>query len=618
VFLGGISPTSTVESIKAAFAAFGCVFVKILSDKDTGVRKDIAFVEFSDAAVAAEAVANREMEIDGAWVRLDAAKPKKKDAPENFKYASSAQRWELPEEGQKASRKDEDLEKVLFTAANTGINFDKYDNIPCEVSGDNIPENAPVRTFAQAGIDPLLLENIELAGYTKPTPVQKYAIPIGLAGRDIMACAQTGSGKTAAFLFPMLSRLLTRGPYTGPLPEVPSDRPSDFKTAYPEVVILAPTRELASQIFEETCKFSYRSYIRPCAVYGGADIGSQQYELEKGCSILVATPGRMEAMVARGSLDLGLVKNLVLDEADRMLDMGFEKSIRFLINEKGMPPQGIRQTMMFSATFPEAIQQLAADFLHEYIFLTVGRVGSTSDNISQRPVFVEEEEKEEKLMSLLEEFLPQGLTLVFLRSKSSSDALDHKLRNRGFACCTIHGDLVQWEREEAIRHFKSGQLPILLATDVASRGLDIPAVMNVINYDMPKDLDDYVHRIGRTGRVGRTGVATTFLNHKNWQVAPRLCEFLRSSGQECPDWLERIANGERKYDRDRGGNRGYGGGARGGSGRGGGGNFGAGGGGFGGRDRRCKPREKESEGYGGSNDYSDIPSGDREDKKGKG
>ena len=463
--------------------------------------------------------------------------------------------------------------------------------------------------FREAQLDPLLIENIDLAGYTKPTPVQKYAIPIAMAGRDIMACAQTGSGKTAAFLFPMLTSLITRGPYSGPLPEVPSDRPTDFKTAYPEAVILAPTRELASQIFEETCKFSYRSFVRPCAVYGGADLGSQQYELEKGCTILVATPGRMEAMVARGSLDLGLVKFLVLDEADRMLDMGFEKQIRLLLDEKGMPRQGIRQTMMFSATFPESIQQLASDFLHEYLFLTVGRVGSTSENITQTMVYAEEHNKDDILMNMLREIQQQGLTLVFLKSKRTADALDHKLRNNGFACCTIHGDLVQWEREEAIRHFKSGQLPILIATDVASRGLDIPAVMNVINYDMPKDLDDYVHRIGRTGRVGRTGVATTFINHYNWMVAPRLVEFLKSSVQECPDWLQRIANGERKYDNNRGAGGGRGGFRREGGDRGG------RGGGFGGRDRRYK--EKEPEGYGGSNDYSAISSGDP-DKKSRG
>ncbi|KAG0328264.1 DEAD-box ATP-dependent RNA helicase, partial [Podila horticola] len=228
----------------------------------------------------------------------------------------------------------------------TGINFEKYDDIPVEASGNNVPE--PVLTFTSPPLDPLLLENIELSKYTQPTPVQKYSIPIVGNDRDLMACAQTGSGKTGGFLFPILSELFKRGP--APQPENAGMGRS--RKAYPSTLILAPTRELASQIWEESRKFSYRSWVRSCVVYGGADIGQQLRTIDRGCDMLTATPGRLVDLIERGRVSLANVQYLVLDEADRKLDMGFEPQIRRLVEKEDMPGVDERHTLMFSATFP--------------------------------------------------------------------------------------------------------------------------------------------------------------------------------------------------------------------------------------------------------------------------
>lgn len=230
-----------------------------------------------------------------------------------------------------------------------------------------------------------------------PTPVQKYAIPIIIQRRDMMACAQTGSGKTAAFLVPILNQIYESGPSVPPPGVVVPGRRKQF----PLGLVLAPTRELATQIYEEARKFAYRSRMRPAVVYGGANVGEQMRELDRGCHLLVATPGRLVDMLNRGKIGLHLCRFLVLDEADRMLDMGFEPQIRRIVDEDNMPTTGERQTLMFSATFPKEIQILARDFLKNYIFLAVGRVGSTSENITQRILWVEDDDKRSHLLDLL-------------------------------------------------------------------------------------------------------------------------------------------------------------------------------------------------------------------------
>lgn len=414
----------------------------------------------------------------------------------------------------------------------TGINFDHYDDIPVDASGNDVPE--AVTVFGPP-LEEHLLTNITLARYTKPTPVQKYSIPIVANGRDLMACAQTGSGKTGGFLFPILSESFIKGP--APLPA--NAQQGYFKKAYPTSLVLAPTRELVSQIYEEARKFAYRSWVRPCVVYGGADIGQQLRQIERGCDLLVATPGRLVDLLERGRISLANIKFLVLDEADRMLDMGFEPQIRRIVDGEDMPSVQDRQTLMFSATFPHDIQMLARDFLKDYIFLSVGRVGSTSENITQRILYVEDEEKKSVLLDLLSSG-ETGLTLVFVETKRMADALCDFLINQNFPATSIHGDRTQRERERALEMFRSGSTPIMVATAVAARGLDIPNVTHVVNYDLPTDIDDYVHRIGRTGRAGNTGVATSFFNRGNRNIVRELYDILKEANQDVPQFLDTI------------------------------------------------------------------------------
>ncbi|XP_035533085.1 DEAD-box helicase 3 X-linked a isoform X2 [Morone saxatilis] len=509
------------------------------------------------------------------------------------------------------------LENELFSASNTGINFEKYDDIPVEATGSNCPPH--IESFHDVDMGEIIMGNINLSRYTRPTPVQKHAIPIIKTKRDLMACAQTGSGKTAAFLLPVLSQIYTDGPGDALQAAKNSGQENGRygrRKQYPISLVLAPTRELALQIYDEARKFAYRSRVRPCVVYGGADIGQQIRELERGCHLLVATPGRLVDMMERGKIGLDYCNYLVLDEADRMLDMGFEPQIRRIVEQDTMPPKGIRQTMMFSATFPKEIQILARDFLEDYIFLAVGRVGSTSENITQKVVWVEDTDKRSFLLDLLNATGKESLTLVFVETKKGADALEDFLYHEGYACTSIHGDRSQRDREEALHQFRSGRCPILVATAVAARGLDISNVKHVINFDLPSDIEEYVHRIGRTGRVGNLGLATSFFNDKNSNITKDLLDILVEAHQEVPSWLESLAYEHQHKSSSRGRSKRFSGGfgardyrqTSGGSGsfssnRGGrntaghGGNRGFGGGGFGGNFY-------SNDGYGGNYSHS--------------
>ena len=504
-------------------------------------------------------------------------------------------------------------DEAIFQAVNTGINFNAYEDIPVEVcaargniapfcplcepsplaaaqvSGENVPP--PMDTFQDLHLGDALSINIKRCKYTRPTPVQRHAIPISLAGRDLMACAQTGSGKTAAFMFPIISGALRNNYVSG----------GRSRKAFPMALVLSPTRELTCQIYNEACKFAYQTGLRPVVVYGGAPVVDQLREIERGCDILIATPGRLSDLMERARVSLSCVHYLTLDEADRMLDMGFEPQIRRIVCEMDMPAVGMRQTMMFSATFPKEIQRLASDFLANYIFLAVGRVGSSTDLIEQHIEQVRGSDKRSLLMDLIHSAAP-GLTVVFVETKRGADALEDWLSRNGFPATSIHGDRTQMEREAALRNFKSGKTPILVATDVAARGLDIPAVTHVINFDLPSEVDDYVHRIGRTGRAGKKGLATAFFDvEKDSQLAKPIVELMSEAKQEVPDWLAQVASrasfggggrsrgrggggskfGGRDY-RAEGGGGGFGGGGGGGYGGGGGGGYGGGGGGYGG------------------------------------
>jgi len=429
-------------------------------------------------------------------------------------------------------------EKIKRSTA--GIDFDKYDNIPVAVTGEGKEEILPINRFSEARLTDSLFENLQRCGYDRPTPIQKYSIPIVIGGRDLMACAQTGSGKTCAFMVPCLESLLRSGP---PAP-TGNRRPKPS----PCGLVLAPTRELAAQIHAESAKFSFETGIRTCIIYGGAEMREQRMELEKGCDILVATPGRLTDMFERGNVSLAFVHFFILDEADRMLDMGFEPQVRQIVDNTDMnrSSRHNRQSMMFSATFGKEVQIMARDFLDDYLFITVGRVGSASDLITQKVIYAEDNTQKVRAMekAIKEYLVADGLAVIFVETKRGADTLERELHEKNVPVCAIHGDRSQTEREEALKAFKSGANPVLVATDVAARGLDIPNVSLVVNFDMPKQLDDYVHRIGRTGRAGRKGVAVALLNERCAYLS-ELYELLTEAKQEVPQWFEELGRSVR-------------------------------------------------------------------------
>ncbi|XP_064164945.1 probable ATP-dependent RNA helicase DDX4 [Anguilla rostrata] len=423
-------------------------------------------------------------------------------------------------------------ENSIFAHYASGINFDKYDNILVDVSGDNPPP--AIMKFEEAGLCETLSRNVGKSGYVKPTPVQKHGIPIITAGRDLMACAQTGSGKTAAFLLPILQQLMADG--------VAASRFSEVQE--PEAIIVAPTRELINQIFLESRKFAFGTCVRTVVVYGGVSTGYTIREVLKGCNVLCGTPGRLLDIIGRGKVGLSKLRYLVLDEADRMLDMGFEPDMRRLVGSPGMPSKEERQTLMFSATYPEDIQRMAADFLKkDYLFLAVGQVGGACSDVEQNVIQVTQFSKRDSLMEFLKTTGSER-TMVFVETKRKADFIATFLCQENVPTTSIHGDREQREREQALADFRTGKCPVLVATSVAARGLDIEHVQHVVNFDLPSNIDEYVHRIGRTGRCGNTGRAMSFFDPEaDTPLARSLVKVLAGAQQEVPSWLEEIASG---------------------------------------------------------------------------
>ncbi|NXI69819.1 DDX4 helicase, partial [Anseranas semipalmata] len=423
-----------------------------------------------------------------------------------------------------------DDEQTIFARYQTGINFDKYDENIVEVSGLDPP--APLLAFEEANLCQTLNKNIAKAGYSKLTPVQKYSIPIVLSGRDLMACAQTGSGKTAAFLLPIVAQMMRDGITA-----------SSFKKQQePECIIVAPTRELINQIFLEARKFVYGTLIRPVVIYGGTQTGHSIRQIMQGCNILCATPGRLLDIIGKEKIGLHELKYLVLDEADRMLDMGFGLDMKKLISYPDMPSKDKRQTLMFSATFPEEVQRLAREFLKtDYLFVVVGHVGGACSDVQQNVLLVPQYSKRDKLIEILH-MTGHERTMVFVETKKKADYIAAFLCQENIPATSIHGDREQREREVALQDFRSGKCPVLVATSVAARGLDIENVQHVINFDLPSTIEVYVHRIGRTGRCGNTGKAISFFdNGSDGHLAQSLVKVLSDAQQEVPVWLEEIA-----------------------------------------------------------------------------
>ncbi|GGD65814.1 MULTISPECIES: DEAD/DEAH box helicase [Rhizobium] len=354
------------------------------------------------------------------------------------------------------------------------------------------PKGYALTNFESLGVSKPIVATLFQLGIETPTPIQEHAIPLLLEGRDLIGLAQTGTGKTAAFGLPLIEKLLA------------DERRPDNRTT--RTLILAPTRELVNQIAESLKKFIRKSPLRINVVVGGVSINKQQLQLEKGTDILVATPGRLLDLVNRRAITLTTVRYLVLDEADQMLDLGFVHDLRKIA--KMVPKK--RQTMLFSATMPKAIADLAGEYLVDPVKVEVTPPGKAADKVEQYVHFVGgKNDKTELLRKSLTEN-PDGRAIVFLRTKHGAEKLMKHLENIGYSVASIHGNKSQGQRERALKAFRDGSIKTLIATDVAARGIDIPAVSHVYNYDLPEVPDAYVHRIGRTARAGRDGIAIAF------------------------------------------------------------------------------------------------------------
>jgi len=398
--------------------------------------------------------------------------------------------------------------------------------------------------FDHFGLDPLLLGAIKEMGYTAPTPIQSKAIPAVLKGHDMMGAAQTGTGKTAGFGLPLLQQLL------------PQASGSMSPARHPvRALILAPTRELADQVGDNMKKYAAKTALRVTTIYGGVDMDPQTDALRRGCEVVIATPGRLLDHLQQKNTSLSQVQIVVLDEADRMLDMGFLPDISRILNL--LPRQ--RQSLMFSATFSEEIRKLAANFLREPLLLEVARRNATADLITHEVIKVHDSEKTDALLEILRTRGADGgrLTqvLVFVNAKIECRRLARQLQKAGVNADAIHGDKTQDERMKALEGFKRGEIEVLVATDVAARGLDIVELPCVINYDVPFNAEDYVHRVGRTGRAGASGVAITLMtgaDERGVGAIEKLTKQKFSMHAPLAERADRAARGPRSERTERG------------------------------------------------------------------
>lgn len=350
-------------------------------------------------------------------------------------------------------------------------------------------------SFDNLGLSPVINHNLYTLGYRVPTPVQAKAIPLALEGRDVLGSAQTGTGKTAAFGLPMIERLVLRG------------NSIQLASRKPRALVLAPTRELALQVNEALAGFGRKTGLRTVAIFGGVGMQPQVEALRRGVHVVVATPGRLIDHMEQRTVDLSAVEILTVDEADRMMDMGFLPALRRILS--ALPKQ--RQTLLFSATFPGEIRALAVKFMIDPAEVQVAARNSAAATVAHRVHRVHQDRKRDLLVHLLKQSGDQAL--VFCRTKRGSDRLCRHLASSGLRAGAIHGDKSQNARTQALRDFKSGRTHVLVATDIAARGLDIEQLPVVINFDLPMVAEDYIHRIGRTGRAGAEGQAVSLVTH---------------------------------------------------------------------------------------------------------
>ncbi len=349
--------------------------------------------------------------------------------------------------------------------------------------------------FTQFDLQPLLQKGLDEAGFTRCTPIQDLTLPIALTGRDVAGQAQTGTGKTCAFLVALMNRLLTQ-------PAVAERKDSD-----PRALIIAPTRELAIQIEKDAKSIGRYTGLRTALIYGGVDYDKQRQQLKDGCDIIIATPGRLLDYYKQNVFGLNGVEVMVVDEADRMFDLGFIKDVRFIFRR--LPAREQRQVLLFSATLSHRVLELAYEHMHNAEKLVVETDNVTADRVRQQVYFPAKEEKLPLLLNLLEH-ASASRSIIFVNTKAAAERVTDRVKRQGYRVGALSGDVPQLKRQKLLQRFQDGQLDVLVCTDVAARGLHIPAVSHVFNYDLPQDAEDYVHRIGRTARLGAEGDAISF------------------------------------------------------------------------------------------------------------
>ena len=425
-----------------------------------------------------------------------------------------------------------------------------------------IPQAAlPIRNWDEANLPDPVRRAVERVGYKKPSPIQMASIPLGLHQRDVIGVAETGSGKTAAFVLPMLAYILKQPKMKGN-PEVEAEGPY--------AVVLAPTRELAQQIEEEARSLAHYTEFRVVSIVGGQSIEEQGFALRQGCEIVVATPGRLVDCIERRYAVLNQCNYVVLDEADRMIDMGFEPQVTRVLD--AMPSSNLkpeneeealeenkiyRTTYMFSATMPPAVERLARTYLRRPVVVNIGAAGKATANVSQRVSVMKENEKPSALERSLASVPNKSRVIVFVNTQKKCETVARAVEGSGYAATMLHGGKSQDQREDSIRGFRETKYTVLVATDVAGRGIDVPDVSLVVNYDMPLTIEAYTHRIGRTGRAGKKGDAITFLTMGDTDVFYDLKKFLMESSAPVP---KELANSEaaRKKPGEKGGGGGGG------------------------------------------------------------
>ncbi|XP_028036285.1 ATP-dependent RNA helicase p62 isoform X1 [Bombyx mandarina] len=423
-----------------------------------------------------------------------------------------------------------------------------------EVTVSGVEVHNPIQYFEEANFPDYVQQGVKTMGYKEPTPIQAQGWPIAMSGKNLVGVAQTGSGKTLAYILPAIVHI--------------NNQPPIRRGDGPIALVLAPTRELAQQIQQVAADFGHTSYVRNTCVFGGAPKREQARDLERGVEIVIATPGRLIDFLEKGTTNLQRCTYLVLDEADRMLDMGFEPQIRKIIEQ--IRPD--RQTLMWSATWPKEVKKLAEDYLGDYIQINIGSLQlSANHNILQIVDICQEHEKENKLNVLLQEIgqsqEPGAKTIIFVETKRKAENISRNIRRYGWPAVCMHGDKTQQERDEVLYQFKEGRASILVATDVAARGLDVDGIKYVINFDYPNSSEDYIHRIGRTGRSKSKGTSYAFFTPSNSRQAKDLVSVLQEANQIISPQLQSMA------DRCGGGGGGWNRNRFGGGGRGGGGSF---------------------------------------------